>query len=155
MALSGKCWPRFVTGGGCGKHFDVELFGGIEGGGNGQCRGRTVHTPSFQVHGQLSHPQGVLLLAFSRHSDLGWYPPDAAQIQRRPPRLPESLFAFCLIRLICQSVCFLDPFFHSLHFVLILSSSGRTLEPEHVSRLSPLAPAGLFPLKTCKVNPSL
>lgn len=44
------------------------------------------------------------------------------------------------------------PFFHSLHVVIILSSSGRTPEPEHVSHLSPLAPAVLFPLKTCKVS---
>lgn len=43
-------------------------------------------------------------------------------------------------------------FFRSLHFVIILSSSGRTPDPEHVYHLSPLAPAILFPLKTCKVS---
>lgn len=47
LALSGKCWPRFVAGGGCDKHFCRELFGGIEVCGNGPCRGRTVHTPKF------------------------------------------------------------------------------------------------------------
>lgn len=48
LALSGKCWPRFVASSGFGKRVGKEHFGGIEVGGSSPCKVRTFpHSQAF------------------------------------------------------------------------------------------------------------